>query len=755
MSSVQHPDIYCCPITQDLMEDPVIDNEGVSYERIAIEQWLIDHKTSPVTKQPLQLKDLRPNRALREAIEQYRFGKPQVQTPQTNDQPLTKKIKLEVPAEPVTVSVEASQDFMTIIVDPGMRDQRVPTDVCCVVDISGSMSTDASIKNDKGEKESYGLSQLDVVKHAVKTVIHTLGPHDRIAVVAFDQVAHTVLSLTQMTSDGRMRALTAVENMSLGGTTNLWDGLQTGLELLRTSSTLGKNKAVMLLTDGMPNVTPPRGELGALKNYLDSHQFSATINTFGFGYSLDSQLLSKLAEAGQGSYSFIPDSSMVGTIFVNSLANILTTSMTNSVLRVEFLNGCRMRGGPVGLTNFDRTSWGVQVNLGNMRLGQDRTVVIPMEALPNVMSGTPYANVQLNYYDCLNGTQSEIKLEQISNRCPEIDQMVEIFRTEYVEKVMEAFHLMQNGSHIQAQNLIIGLVQRIKQSLVSQDARVIGLIGDLEGQIKEALSRKEWFDRWGIHYLPSLIGAHQLQLCNNFKDPGVQQYGGPLFKKVQDEADGIFMKLPPPKPSKPVVQQTSSYGGSSTSYSSYRSLSSMSTYHNSGNPCFAHDCTVVLEDGTTTQIKNLKKGDRVLSTGGKYVTIRCVIETHCASGKSQLVKFQDGLRITPYHPMKWNNEWVFPCLIGDVVEEECPAIFSFVLEEGSSLMINGIECVSLGHGLEENEIVKHEYFGTEKVVQDLMRSPTWENGHVNLESGCMIRDPVTDRVTGLKILTTE
>ena len=42
---------------------------------------------------------------------------------------------------------------------------------------------------------------------------------------------------------------------------------------------------------------------------------------------------------------------------------------------------------------------------------------------------------------------------------------------------------------------------------------------------------------------------HLHQQRNNFKDPGVQHYGGAFFSKIADEADEIFLSLPPPKPS--------------------------------------------------------------------------------------------------------------------------------------------------------------------------------------------------------------
>ena len=49
-----------------------------------------------------------------------------------------------------------------------------------------------------------------------------------------------------------------------------------------------------------------------------------------------------------------------------------------------------------------------------------------------------------------------------------------------------------------------------------------GILQDAEGQVKESISRQEWYNKWGKHYLPSLQKAHKFQVCNNFKDSGVQ-----------------------------------------------------------------------------------------------------------------------------------------------------------------------------------------------------------------------------------------
>ena len=62
------PEDFLCPITFEIMEDPVICCDGHSYERAAIERWLTNHNTSPKTNAILQHHNVTANIALRGAI---------------------------------------------------------------------------------------------------------------------------------------------------------------------------------------------------------------------------------------------------------------------------------------------------------------------------------------------------------------------------------------------------------------------------------------------------------------------------------------------------------------------------------------------------------------------------------------------------------------------------------------------------------------------------------------------------------------
>lgn len=59
---------YLCPLTKEVMKEPMTDFEGNHYERDAILKYLETHSTSPVTGNPLYPMHLTPNSALKERI---------------------------------------------------------------------------------------------------------------------------------------------------------------------------------------------------------------------------------------------------------------------------------------------------------------------------------------------------------------------------------------------------------------------------------------------------------------------------------------------------------------------------------------------------------------------------------------------------------------------------------------------------------------------------------------------------------------
>jgi hypothetical protein len=281
-------------------------------------------------------------------------------------------------------------------------------------------------------------------------------------------------------------------------------------------------------------------------------------------------------------------------------------------------------------------------DLGSITFGQSKDLLIPLASGPN-------SNYEFSLiYDTLQEKRKSIKFNINTN--PQqadlhlIDQHK--FRLEFVHCVRTVFDAKRqqqsnattaNAQCEAAMNRLGALEERMRQYANSNDGFVKDLLTDLTGQVQEAITREDWFKKWGVHFLPSLtrkfiepfttnsvihkffiLGAHLLQYCNNFKDPGVQNYGrGTLFSEVRDEMDSIFCGLPAPKPS----QQTGA-------------PIDMSVFNNASGGCFHGGCTVRLMNGTTKLIKNVRPGDKMAPYGG---VITYVVKTKCKNEKVKMI----------------------------------------------------------------------------------------------------------------------
>ncbi|XP_075478603.1 E3 ubiquitin-protein ligase PUB23-like [Primulina tabacum] len=70
---IEVPCYFVCPISMQLMKDPVTVSTGITYDRESIEKWLFlcKNSTCPVTKQDLSKTDLTPNHTLRRIIQEW------------------------------------------------------------------------------------------------------------------------------------------------------------------------------------------------------------------------------------------------------------------------------------------------------------------------------------------------------------------------------------------------------------------------------------------------------------------------------------------------------------------------------------------------------------------------------------------------------------------------------------------------------------------------------------------------------------
>ncbi|MGH9361110.1 MAG: vWA domain-containing protein, partial [Thermoanaerobaculia bacterium] len=163
-----------------------------------------------------------------------------------------------------------------------------PAVLTFAVDTSGSMNLE---------------DRLGLVRGALKTLVASLKPEDRVGIVAYDAHAYLVLPHTAA-REGR-RILGAIDSLAPGGGTNV----EAGLELAyRVADEVFEPRAVnrvILASDGVANVGA-RGPDEILKKVQVFARRGIYLSAVGFGMGrYNDALLETLANQGNGNYAYV------------------------------------------------------------------------------------------------------------------------------------------------------------------------------------------------------------------------------------------------------------------------------------------------------------------------------------------------------------------------------------------------------------------------------------------------------------------
>ena len=752
------PQTFYCPISGDLMNNPVSDREGHSYEKGEILRWLQKSKTSPMTRSYLDESHLVENDSLKRSIDEI---KGQLNADQM-------KIKSRIVSDalkPFTDSIDKLKinpyymnDELFINIQIPDIEIRPPVDIVLCIDVSASMESEATLKGDKNETISHGFSVLSLTVSAAKTILHSLNENDNISIVTYSQDAITLFENTPCTPENKQMIDDGLDTLKPMYNTNMWGGIIRSLDILQSTSPPNRIKGILLLTDGIPNVEPPRGHEYMLEKYFRDHDFKCMISCYGFGYNLLSELLMNLSDiSGGDGYSFIPDSSLLGNIFIHGLSNLFTTAIYNPSLSIQLKNNIRLKSN-------GKSSQ--VININSIKYGQDKNIILQLDTSSSPDRSQDFISssidISLNIGDKIYHSEKCLR--------PTRDYYIEqVYRNKAIN-LIENCILLKRINDLSFKKSLTDMITEMKQSS-NGNQYVQNIIKDLSGQVMEALNmtsqgeREDWFTRWGIHYLRSLMQAYRNEICNNFKDKGVSNFGGILFDSLRDSVSEVFDSMPPPKADlkrpPPVLR-----GGTSCQHVVRAAAPvNMRQYNTASGGCCEGNCRIQLINGNYIKAKDIKKGDEVITysiikdENGIYhennhtSKIECVIRTYCDEGTEMMVQLGN-LIITPYHPIidKPNNEyhWAFPITKSNIKLIQCPEIYTFITEDRKHLIIEDYIFATLGHNNNE-DIISHDYFGSERVIEDLKQCNTYDEGYINLTKNMFYRNGYNNKVIGLRI----
>jgi hypothetical protein len=681
------PDEFLCPITGEIMMDPVnVCAEGHIFERAAINQWSLTRNNCPTCRTPLG--SHRPERHLKQAIADWLAAHQQAGSAGGR---MTRPFKDGAVAVKAETFIDDGKSFLHLTAETDPSGGKQGGVFIIGLDNSGSMAELVDPEN----KEVF-YNRMDLAKHTINSVAALLGPEDSLALVSFSTQAKIVMDPTLMNDAGRAKLKTLLATVHADASTNIDDAIRTMMSIANRPEMKGRAIFGALLTDGEETVIPsPSGTVKALSRLEMKNPW--ILSTFGFGYQLNSNLLTQLAVmplSGGGSFGFIPDLTMIGTIFINWVANAMVTGTLDSVIQYSVNGGSQ-----------------VSFHTGPLAIGQPRDylVQIPAGASVKVFSaGTeiiPVASSSSEYLLAL---------------------------TMYIAAMEQVIAISEAG---RTDGAFAPLSRVVQQFADSTDLRVKALLLDIEsadpseGQIGMA---PRYWARWGGHYMRSYRRAQQIQRRLNFKDPGSLIYGGDetsLFGQCVAKGEELFMTLDPPQP----TGSSRGYGSSSSAAPAYDPaylsayLRTNSQAAQSGG-CFHPETHVIMADNSVKQIQSLSPGDKVWTPQGAAAVIALVTVGHGSATSVMMSKVGDCI-LTPYHP--YLNEVLHWVVGADTVGQESyptSTVYNLVLDKFHIIKTpGGIRACTLAHGFTEN-VIAHPFFGTQAVVEDLKKCSGWLEG---------------------------
>ena len=264
------------------------------------------------------------------------------------------------------------------------------TDLVIVLDRSGSM---------KGQK-------IHDARKAVLRLIDRLNVDDRLAVVTYSNGVNTLAPLMPMDARHRREVKDAVQRIYSGGGTNLGGGLQRGIQTLMQTDADGRQRKVILISDGLANhgVTDPVA-LGNMASGAVEHNYS--VSTVGVGYDFNEVLMTNIADHGAGNYYFLEDPTHFAQVFEKEFESARNVAASGLEIRIPVKDGVQLiNAGGYPIEN--KSGWAV-IHPGDLLSGQERKLFLTFQVPTDRIREYQLGGYEVRFMAAGNERQLEIE----------------------------------------------------------------------------------------------------------------------------------------------------------------------------------------------------------------------------------------------------------------------------------------------------------------------------------------------------------
>jgi Ca-activated chloride channel family protein len=224
-----------------------------------------------------------------------------------------------VPTDGTTITAEVD-------VEPGTQEADVQRHIALCIDASGSMDGSNIERARDGASWVFGLLEAD----------------DYVSVVAFDSEAELVLRPTRWGDIDREEAMDAVDGLTAGGSTDMFDGLRTAqnaLEALdlRDDATEGTPvRRILLLSDGKDKHHDP-AEFRDLA--IDIDESGIRVETAGIGDEYNEDTIRTLGTTARGEWTHLEGPGDIEDFFGEAVEQANDVVAPDADLHLDVLEG--------------------------------------------------------------------------------------------------------------------------------------------------------------------------------------------------------------------------------------------------------------------------------------------------------------------------------------------------------------------------------------------------------------------------------
>ncbi|TLD33636.1 hypothetical protein PspLS_00071 [Pyricularia sp. CBS 133598] len=493
------------------------------------------------------------------------------------------------------------------------------------------------------------------------------------------------------------------------GKLDVMDGIDRGMDQFsaaRDNTDPYRVPGVMLLTDSS---FEPDDILANVSYITTMRPLSVPIHTFGFGYKSESGQFKAFSEISGGSYTFIPDPSMIGTVFIHTVANIRSTAalgahltISGSHLKLVSPFGSTLRWKETPLSKPYRNNGSIhsmRISLGSIRFGQSRDIYLAYERPPPkdcIIQAKIITRDMRGHYQ----GEEERRTDDYAN-LPAAEVAYHVSRAQTCRFISTMFPIDASfdglatspwpttRSRSSSRPLPRAASPRTPTAPRSWPTSRAHRRAD-RSRWPSAAPTTESAGGGGGHYLLGLLDAHTSQVCHSYKDEGPLRYGrdSPLFEHCRDALNAAFDNIEPPQPSidvhaTPAPRPPSHapdrvYKTATTTFSSAPDLDEKkangedvdsyasigSRFNRSSNPCFpARPWSGWPTTAASCPSRGCGAGMSV-ATPARPRAIHTVLKTRVRN--ETMVRLPGGVVVTPWHPVKMGGdgaEWRFPAAV--------------------------------------------------------------------------------------------